>query len=60
MNSKKSCTACNGRGVTRDTAPEIKPPTKATPFFKTEKQGSGCPLCLGIGFLDVQDRAKIH
>jgi DnaJ-class molecular chaperone len=44
------CPTCHGMGVTRATAPEIK---VTGGKVVTEKQGSGCPKCLGLGRLEV-------
>ena len=56
---KKPCPTCKGRGVTPETAPELKGPTKKEPGFKTLKQGSGCPACLGEAFCE-ELWARIH
>lgn len=49
------CPDCRGQGYTQQTAPEMdlryNRDLGAYVEAKTVKQGSGCPRCLGVGFL---------
>lgn len=51
----KICSACNGRGQTKATRTEFHFEPKKLPGgriaqqYKTDKQGSGCPNCGGLG-----------
>lgn len=51
----KTCKVCRGRGQTRNTRTEFhfekkrKAGGKVVNQYVTDKQGSGCPKCLGRG-----------
>jgi hypothetical protein len=51
-----ACPACNGTGVTKVTAPECFQvrDDAGKLVWRTIKQGSGCPRCLGVAFLEAQ------
>ena len=49
------CPLCRGTGVTKATAPEcyqFREDGKLV--WRTVKQGSGCPTCLGVAFREAQ------
>lgn len=54
----KTCNVCNGRGQTKATRTEFhftpynKPNGKVGEKYNTDKQGSGCPKCLGTGRIE--------
>jgi hypothetical protein len=43
------CGTCRGRGYTHSTATEMVAVKPKSTKLRTEKQGSGCPECLGTG-----------
>jgi RecJ-like exonuclease len=47
----KECPLCKGRGVTRETEPELERVEldNGKKAWRTAQQGSGCPKCLGTG-----------
>lgn len=47
------CKECNGYGYTKKTGTEMHEETSGgvTRWF-THKQGSGCPTCLGVGYVE--------
>jgi RecJ-like exonuclease len=49
------CPACEGLGVTEDTAPERqRSRVDGKNVWRTVRQGSGCPRCMGVGRLEAK------
>lgn len=60
--NKKTCTKCNGRGQTKQSRTTFHFVKKNLPNGKTgqqmvtDKRGSGCLGCLGVGYLDGEKK----
>ncbi len=58
--TRNTCKACNGTGHTKKTRPEVsfewgkdEKTGEERRFHVTKSQGSGCPLCHGVGYKDA-------